>query len=84
MGYGQNSNSSNLLWLSLLPARMKKFYSQMKVPESSQHFSCYKSMENFQAQQLCSPWTDLDKFQTHIRFYDCPRCLQNGRLGNRK
>ena len=35
------------LWLSLLPARMNKIQSKMKALESSQHFSHYKSMENF-------------------------------------
>ena len=29
----QNSNSSKLLWLSLLPARMKKIHSKMKAIE---------------------------------------------------
>ena len=35
------------LWLSLLPARMKKIHPKMKVPDWSQHFSHFKSMENF-------------------------------------
>ena len=39
----RNSNSSELLWLVLLPARMKKIHSKMKVLEWSQHFSHYKS-----------------------------------------
>ena len=30
---GQNSNSSKLLWLSWLPARMKKIQSKMKAIE---------------------------------------------------
>ena len=34
-----NSNSSKLLWLSLLPARMMKIQSKMKVQELSQQ--CY-------------------------------------------
>ena len=33
-----NSKSSKLLWLSLLPARMKKIHSKMKALESSQHY----------------------------------------------
>ena len=32
-------NSSKLLWLSLLPARMKKIQSKMKELEWSQHYS---------------------------------------------
>ena len=43
----QNSNSSKLLWLVLLPARMKKIHPKMKVLEWSQHFSHYKSMGIF-------------------------------------
>ena len=36
-----NSNSSELLWLVLLSARMKKIQPKMKVLEWSQHFSHY-------------------------------------------
>ena len=39
----QNLNSSELLWLVLLSARMKMIHSKMKVLEGSQHFSHYKS-----------------------------------------
>ena len=42
-----NSNSSELLWLVLLSARMKKIHPKMKVLEWSQHFSHYKSMGIF-------------------------------------
>ena len=42
-----NSNSSELLWLVLLSARMKKIHRKMKVLEWSQHFSHYKSMGIF-------------------------------------
>ena len=42
-----NSNSSELLWLVLLSARMKKIHPKMKVLERSQHFSHYKSMGIF-------------------------------------
>ena len=42
-----NSNSSELLWLILLPARMKKIHPKIKVLEWSQHFSLYKSMGIF-------------------------------------
>ena len=43
----RNSNPSELLWLVLLPARMKKIHPKMKVLEWSQHFSHYKSMGIF-------------------------------------
>ena len=42
-----NSNSSELLWLVLLSANMKKIQPKMKVLEWSQHFSHYKSMGIF-------------------------------------
>ena len=42
-----NSNLSELLWLVLLSARMKKIHPKMKVLEWSQHFSHYKSMGIF-------------------------------------
>ena len=42
-----NSNSSELLWLVLLSARMEKIHPKMKVLERSQHFSHYKSMGIF-------------------------------------
>ena len=43
----RNSNPSKLLWLTLLPARMKKIHWKMKVLEWSQRFSHYKSMGIF-------------------------------------
>ena len=43
----RNSNPSKLLWLILLPARMKKIHLKMKALEWSQHFSHYKSMGIF-------------------------------------
>ena len=39
MKYCQNSNSSKLLCLVLLPARMKKIHSKMTALEWSQYFS---------------------------------------------
>ena len=42
-----NSNSSELLWLVLLSARMKKIHPKMKVLEWSQHLSHYKSIGIF-------------------------------------
>ena len=40
----RNSNLSELLWLVLLSARMKKIHQKMKVLEWSQHFSKYNPM----------------------------------------
>ena len=36
---GQISNSSKTLWLSSLPAKMKKIQSKMKALECSQHYT---------------------------------------------
>ena len=41
---GRNSNSSKLLCMSSLPARMRLIKSKMKELECSQDFSHYKSM----------------------------------------
>ena len=43
----QNSNSFKLLYLSLLPARVKKIQSKMKARECLQDFPHYKSMGFF-------------------------------------
>ena len=43
----RNSNSSELLWLVLLSARIKKIHQKMKVLEWSHHFSHYKYMGIF-------------------------------------
>ena len=44
---GRNFNSSKLLCMSLLPARMRMIESKMKELECSQDFSHYKSMGIF-------------------------------------
>ena len=43
----RNSNPSKLLWLTLLPARMKRIHLKLKALEWSQHFSHYKPMGIF-------------------------------------
>ena len=43
----RNSTPSKLLWLTLLPARMKKIHWKMKVLEWSQRFSHYKCIGIF-------------------------------------
>ena len=45
--YGRNSNSSQLSYMSSLPARMRLIKSKMKELECSQDFSHYKSMGIF-------------------------------------
>ena len=47
MEFCRNSNSCQLLWLILLPARMKMIHPKKKLLEWSQHFSHYKSMGIF-------------------------------------
>ena len=44
---GRISNSFELLWMSLLPASMKKIRSKMKALEWSQHFPHYNPMGAF-------------------------------------
>ena len=41
---GRISNSSEIIWMSLLPASMKKIRSKMKALECSQHFPHYNPM----------------------------------------
>ena len=41
---GRNSNSSEILWLSSLPARMKKFRPKIKVARVLTRFPHYKPM----------------------------------------
>ena len=63
----RNSNITELLWLVLLYARMKKIHPKMKVLERSQHFSHYKSMGIFPDTQgqltHKSPGPILPKFE---------------------
>ena len=44
VGSGRNSNSSEIIWLSLLLPSMKKIRSKMKLLEWPQHFPHYNSM----------------------------------------
>ena len=46
------SNSSELLWFSLLPAKMKKIQSELKALECSHHVSHYTFMGIFPDAQL--------------------------------
>ena len=47
----RNLNPSKLLWLTLLPTRMKKINSKLKALKRSQYFSHYKSMGIFSEAQ---------------------------------
>ena len=73
----RNLNSYELLWLVLLPTRIKKIHLKMKVLKWSQHFSHYKSMGIFSdAQGQLGPWSDPAEFHSHSKFYSCPRYLE--------
>ena len=58
----QNSNPSKLLWLTLLPGRVKKIHWKMKVLEWSQSFSHYKSMGFFPNAQWQLTHKSLDRY----------------------
>ena len=51
----RNPNSSKMLWLSLLPARMKKIQSKMKLLEWPQHFPQYNSIGAIYCHVLIRP-----------------------------
>ena len=51
MEFCRHSNSSELLWLVFVSARMMKIHPKMKVLEWSQHFSHYKSVGIFPGAQ---------------------------------
>ena len=86
VGSCQNSNSSKLLCMSSLSAKMKKIQSKMKELEFSQHFYHYKSMEIFSEDQgqLTPQSLDLSKFRTRSRCYGCSCYLQKSRRSNQK
>ena len=75
----RNSNSSKLLWLVLLSARMKEIHPKTKVLEWSQHFSHYKSMVIFpdaQGQLTHKSLVRSCRISNPLRFHSCPRYLQ--------
>ena len=47
----RNSNPCKLLWLTLLPASIKKIHSKLKALERSQRFSHYRYMVIFSVAQ---------------------------------
>ena len=75
----RNSNPSKLLWLSLLPAGMKKIHWKMKVLEWSQRFSHYKSMgifPNAQGQLTHKSFVWYCPILNPSEIYGCPCYLQ--------
>ena len=73
----RNSNSSELLWLVLLSARVKKIHLKMKVLEYiSPIISLLVFFQTLKGSWLISPWSNLAEFRTHARFYSCPRYMQ--------
>ena len=75
----QNSKPSKLLWLTLLPVRMKTIHWKMKVLEWSQRFSHYKSMgifPNAQGQLTHKSFFRSCPISNPSKFYGCPRYLQ--------
>ena len=71
----RNSNPSKLLWLTLLPARMKKIHRKMKVLEWSQRFSHYKSMgifPNAQGQLTHKSFFRYCPISNLSKIYGCP------------
>ena len=67
IGSCQISNPSKILWLSLLPARMKKIHSKMKAVEWSQHYSLIFS--DTQGQLTPKSVMEFCRTQTHPSFY---------------
>ena len=71
IGSDRNSSSSNRLWLSLIPARMKKIRFNIMTLEWSQKFCHHKSMQilktlkGSQVHILCS---NLAEFRTYPSF----------------
>ena len=74
MGSGRNSNSSKLLCMSLLPARMKMIQSKIKGLEWSQHCFYYKSMFFSDAHGQLTPqsmigfWPNFELIRTLMVF----------------
>ena len=58
----RNSNSSKLLWVILLPSRIKKIHPKMKAQEWSQHspiISLCGFLQTLKGRLLISPLSDL-------------------------
>ena len=74
-----NSKSSLLLWLSLLPSRMK-IQSKIKALEWTRHFSHYTSIELYFRRSraansvICNMWSNRAEIQKSPRFYGFLTC----------
>ena len=63
---GRISNSSEIVWMSLLPASMKKIRSQMKALEWTQHFPHYNSMVAMETSGRIWPNFELIQALIHV------------------
>ena len=63
---GRISNSSELLWMSSLPASMKKIRSKMKALEWTQHFPHYNSMVAMETSGRIWPNFELIQALIHV------------------
>ena len=73
---GRNLNSSKLLCMSSLPARIKMIDSKMKVLECSPIISLWGFLQTLKGSKLRSPWSNLAEFRSRPRCYGCSRYLQ--------
>ena len=73
--------------MSLLPASMKRIRSKTAEKTWWHCFPHYKSMgilSTLKGSLLCSPWSDLVKFRTHVSSYICHRYLQVSKISDQK
>ena len=63
---GRISNSSEILWMSSLPASMKKIRSKMKALEWTQHFPHYNSMVAMETSGCIWPNFELIQALIHV------------------
>ena len=63
---GRISNSSEILWMSSLPASMKKIGSKMKALEWTQHFPHYNSMVAMETSGRIWPNFELIQALIHV------------------
>ena len=66
---GWDSNSSEMLWLSLLLPRAKKIWSKLKALEWPQHKIMLS--QTLKGSKLHSQRWDLAEIRTHPRYYSC-------------
>ena len=79
VGSTSYSTSSKLLWLSLLPARMKRIKSKMKALEwSQQYYIIHQFLRCSRAANalIGNGIFTIFFYETHSSFYSCPTYLQ--------